>query len=140
MNAARQITQLFQRPAGLLDGMVESHPKLPRIRRHLGLRHTKLQRKRDKPLLGAVVQVAFDLAAGLIGGGDDPRARRGKLGIQLGVVERDRELASDQLDGVEPLGGESPRISRFSSSNTARSMPRLRIGIASSEQQSASAK
>ena len=108
MNAPGQITQLFQRPAGLLDGMVESHPKLPRIRRHLGLRHAKLQRKRDKPLLGAVVQVALDVAAGLIGGGDHPRARRGKLGIQLGVVQRHRQLTSNQVHGVETVGGESP--------------------------------
>ena len=41
-----------------------------------------------------------DPAAGLIGGGNHTRAGRRKLGIQLGVVERDRELASDQLDGV----------------------------------------
>ena len=74
MNAPGQITQLFKRPAGLRHGMVKPHPKFPRIRRHLGLRHAKLQRKRDKPLLGAIMEVTFDLAAGLVGGGDHARA------------------------------------------------------------------
>ena len=71
-----------------------------------------------------------------------PRGRAGVttgtldlLGIQLGVVEGDGELAGDELDGVEPLGGErAARCSRFSSSSTARSVPRLRMGTASSEQ------
>ena len=71
MNAARQIAQLLKCAACLLDGAVESHPKLTRLRRHLRLCDPKLQRQRDQPLLGAVVQIAFDLAAGLIGGGND---------------------------------------------------------------------
>ena len=126
--------------ACLFDGMAKPHPKLAGARRRLRLRDTKLQRPASKPLLGAVMQVALDLAAGLIAGRDEPRARRRKLGIQLSVVERDRQLASDQLDSVSLSAVKAPRISRFSSSNSARSMPRLRIGIASSEQQSASAK
>ena len=108
VNAARQIAQLLKCAACLLDGAVQSHPKLARVRRHLRLCHPKLQRQRHKPLLGTVVQVTFDLAAGLVGGGHDPCARRGKLGIQLCVVERDGELTGDQLDGVETLGGERP--------------------------------
>ena len=47
------------------------------------------------------------LAAGVVGGGHDTRARRGKLGVQLGVVERDGQLAGDQVDSRQPLGGES---------------------------------
>ena len=39
----------------------------------------QLQRQRDQPLLGAVVQVPFDAAAGLVGGGHDPRPRGGQL-------------------------------------------------------------
>ena len=57
-------------------------------------------------MLGAVVQVALDAAAGLVGGGDDPRPGRGELGVELGVVEGDGELAGDELDRVEPFGGE----------------------------------
>ena len=74
MNAARQIAQLLKRAASLLDGAVQSHPQLARLRRHLRLRHPKLQRQRHQPLLGTVVQVAFDAPAGLIGGCHDPRA------------------------------------------------------------------
>jgi len=33
-----------------------------------------LQPQRDQPLLGAVVQVAFDTAAGVVGGRDDAHA------------------------------------------------------------------
>jgi hypothetical protein len=44
------------------------------------------QRHRDEPLLGAVVQVAADLAASLVLGGDDPRALRLQLPA-LGHVE-----------------------------------------------------
>ena len=60
----------------------------------------------DQPLLGAVVQVAFDAAAGGVGGGDDPGAGGGELGVELGVVQGDGELAGDERDRVEPLGGE----------------------------------
>jgi hypothetical protein len=39
-------------------------------------------------LLGAVVQVAFDAAAGGIGGGDDPGAGGGEGGLGFGVGDR----------------------------------------------------
>ena len=39
------------------------------------LRLPQLQRERDQPLLCAVVEVAFDLAPGLVGARDDARAR-----------------------------------------------------------------
>jgi hypothetical protein len=40
-------------------------------RRLLG--HPQLQSQRDQPLLGSVVQVTFQTAARVIGGGDDSR-------------------------------------------------------------------
>jgi hypothetical protein len=59
-----------------------------------------------QPLLSAVVEVALDAPAGLVGGGGDPGPRRGELRAQLGVVEGDRELRGDEVDRVQPVGGE----------------------------------
>ena len=42
----------------------------------------------DQALLGAVVQVAFDAAAGGIGGGHDPRPGGGQGGLGFGVGDR----------------------------------------------------
>ncbi len=44
--------------------------------------------RRDQALLGAVVQVALDAAAGGIGGGHDPRARGGQRRLGFGVGDR----------------------------------------------------
>jgi hypothetical protein len=55
---------------------------------------------------GSVVQVALDALPGVVGGGDDPRPRGGELGVELRVVQRDRQLAGDEPDGVEPFAGE----------------------------------
>ena len=59
------------------------------------LRCPELERERGKPLLGAVVQVAFDSLSLLVRGRHDPDARfldlfelRSSLGLQLGVLER----------------------------------------------------
>jgi hypothetical protein len=52
------------------------------------------------------VQVAFDATAGLVGGGDDAGAGGGEFGVELGVVQGDRELAGDEGDRVEAVGGE----------------------------------
>ena len=78
----------------------------PDSRRHRRLRRAQPQGERDQSLLGAVVQVALDAAPGVVGGGHDPRPRGGELGIELGVVQGDGELAGDERDGVEPVGGE----------------------------------
>jgi hypothetical protein len=42
------------------------------------------ERGEDEALLGAVVQVALEAAAGLVGGGDDPRAR----GVEVATARR----------------------------------------------------
>ena len=93
-------------PVASLDQRVQLRRQLAGLGWYRRLRRAQPQRQRDQPLLGAVVQVAFDPAAGVVGGGHDPRPRGGELGIQLGVVEGDGELAGDELDGVEPFGGE----------------------------------
>ena len=75
MDAARQIAQFLQARSRACSTAWPSRIRSsPVLRRHLRLRHTKLQRQRHQPLLSAVMQVSLDLAAGLIGGGNDPRA------------------------------------------------------------------
>jgi len=41
---------------------------------HACFRRPELKGQRDQPLLGPVVELALDAAAGLVGRGDDPRA------------------------------------------------------------------
>jgi hypothetical protein len=103
MKAAGVLAQLVQRADRLGDGTVELRPVL---RRHRRLRRAQPEAKGQEPLLGAVVQVPLHPPAGLVGGGDDPRAGGGEFGVQLGVVEGDGELGGDELDRVEPFGGE----------------------------------
>ena len=106
MDAAGQFAQLVQRAGRLADQRVQLLGQLVDLGWYRRLRQAQPQGQRDQPLLGAVVQIPLDAAAGLVGGGDDPRTRRGELGIQLGVFQGDGELAGDELDGVEPFGGE----------------------------------
>ena len=68
-----------------------SASELAELGRHRGLRRAQLQRQRDQPLLGAVVQVPLDPPARLVGGGDDPRPRGGHLGLCPGVRDRGRD-------------------------------------------------
>ena len=42
------------------------------VSRDQGLKASQTERDRDQSLLGPVVEVAFDPATGLVGGGDDP--------------------------------------------------------------------
>ena len=106
VDAAGQLAQLVQRAGRLADQRVQLRRQLVGLGRHRRLRRAQAQGEGDQPLLGAVVQVALDAAPGVVGGGDDPRPRRGELGVELGVVQGDGELAGDERDGVEPVGGE----------------------------------
>ena len=63
--------------------------------RNLRLRVAQPQRQSDQALLGAVVQVALDPLAHLVGGGDDPGARGGHFGPCLGVGDRGRHQLSE---------------------------------------------
>ena len=74
MYAARKIAQRIECAGCLACGAVELHPQLTGLGRHLFVDHAKLHHQRHELLLRAIVQVAFDPAAGLVGGGDDPRA------------------------------------------------------------------
>jgi hypothetical protein len=58
----------------------------PLGQRRLGV--TQLQRERDKTLLYAIVQIAFDLAAGVVGGGHDTGAGCAELRAAVGICDR----------------------------------------------------
>jgi hypothetical protein len=60
---------------------------------NIGLRGARRQCERDQSLLGTVVQIALDPAAGLVRRGDDPPARGGQLRPALRI----RDRGSDQL-------------------------------------------
>ena len=53
--------------------------QLGQLGRHRRLGGAQIQHQRHQPLLGTVVQVAFDPPAGLVAGGHDPRPRGGQL-------------------------------------------------------------
>ncbi|GAB3849662.1 hypothetical protein [Dactylosporangium cerinum] len=42
-------------------------------------------------MLGAIMQIALEPAAGVVSGGDDPGARRGQLRPAVGVGDRGRD-------------------------------------------------
>ena len=95
MDAARELAQLRERDrellADLVDGAREPAVRQPR------LEHPQVEREADELLLGAVVQVALDPPARVVGGLDDPQPRdpqllhpRAQLGLQALVVDRQR--------------------------------------------------
>ena len=95
MDAARELAQLGERHrellADLVDGAREPAVAEPR------LEHPQVQRERDELLLGAVVEVALDPPARVVGGLDDPQPRHpqllhagAQLGLQALVVDRQR--------------------------------------------------
>ena len=88
MDAARDLAQLVQRAGRSGGSAVEFRAQLPELGRHRGPRRAQLQRQRNQPLLGAIVQVPLDLPARLVGGGHDPRPRGGHLGLCPGVGDR----------------------------------------------------
>src|SRR6476646_12277311 len=72
MQPARQLAQLAERRVQVLDAASERcrGGRLGRSRDE-----PQRQRKGDKTLLGAIVEIALDPAASVIGGLDDARAR-----------------------------------------------------------------
>ena len=96
MDAARELAQLRERDGELVAELVDGGGRL-RVVAQPRAQQPQVERERDELLLGAVVQVALDLAAGVVGGLDDPPARvaqllqpRAQVGLQALVVERQR--------------------------------------------------
>ena len=75
MDAAREVAQLLQREVGLLPRLADQlHRGRVAVRGAL-LGHAQVQRERHEPLLCAVVEVALDAPALVVGRRDDARAR-----------------------------------------------------------------
>jgi hypothetical protein len=85
------------------------------------LRLLQLQDERDQPLLGAVVQIALDPAAGGIADGHDPRPGRGQLGLGLRVGDRGRGQLGEA--GQPRLGSSWAGRRSSCSTSQARSGP-----------------
>ncbi len=101
MQAVGDLAQLVQdavQPGGYFVQLVHV---LPCSRRCGCLRGAQVKGEGDQALLGAVVQVALDAAARLVGGGHDPRPGGGQGGLGLGVGEGGR----GQLAEVTWIGG-----------------------------------
>ena len=105
VDAARQLAQLLQRVRELVARRGRELLGLLGVAPDVGADHPQLQRQRDEPLLGPVVQVALEPAALGVAGGDDPLARRLHLGqpsLGLGqqplVLQRHRRRGTDRLD------------------------------------------
>ena len=108
MDAARQLAQLGERGGELVGDRVDGlGGRLVAV--ELGLQQPQVQRQRDELLLGAVVEVALDPPAGVVGGLDDAHARDPQLlhaGAQVGlqplVVDRQRGAGGGGVDELGP--------------------------------------
>ena len=96
VQAAGHGAQLLERGRDLAPRPLELSRRLGVVRQ-VPLEHAQLERERDEPLLGAVVEVALEPLALLLAGLDHARARalellqlRLLLGLQAAVLERDR--------------------------------------------------
>src|SRR4051794_20414811 len=101
MDAAGEFAQLVDRSCGFGGEVVQLGYKLAGVVRRQCLCSASTEGKGDQLLLDAIVQVAFDTAAGLVGGGDDAGPGGRELRVQLGVVQGDGQLAGDEPNGVE---------------------------------------
>jgi hypothetical protein len=74
VDAPRDLLQILDRTGQTAGSMGDLPLERRKLGRHRGLLGAQLERQRDEPLLGAVVQVTLDPATGLVAGGDDSRA------------------------------------------------------------------
>ena len=88
MQAAGDLAQFLQHVVQPGDHSVELLRQLAGPGRRGRLCGAQVQGEGDQALLGAVVQVALDTAAGRIGGGHDPCPRGCQRGLGLGVGDR----------------------------------------------------
>ncbi len=88
MDAARQLAQVVERLREALPDVRQLFGELVVVGRGHRLRARELERQRHQALLDAVVEVALEAPARLVGGGDQPGARGHQLGAGLGVRDR----------------------------------------------------
>jgi hypothetical protein len=107
VDAARKLAQLLERARELTARLLQRAPCVG-IVAEPPLEHPEVERERDQPLLGAVVQVALEPAPLALGGLEDARARAAQLvelGVQLRVQARPLQReAGRRADGVEERG------------------------------------
>jgi hypothetical protein len=100
VDPARELLQLRHRVGqSRRDARQLSSQVIP-VGGNIGLRGARRQSERDQPLLGTVVQVALDPAAGLVRRGDDPPARGGQLRPALRIRDRGREQLGELLQAA----------------------------------------
>jgi hypothetical protein len=68
------------------------------VRSECPLRELERDHGVDQPLLGAVVEIADDAAAGRIGFGDEARARGGELSAAVGICDRGRHELGERAE------------------------------------------
>ena len=105
VDAARELAQLLERVGELVARGRRELLRLGGVAPDVGAEHPQLERERDEPLLGAVVQVALEPAALGVAGRDDALARRlhlGEPGLRLRqealVLEGHRRRGAHRLD------------------------------------------
>ena len=114
MDAAGELAELGERGLRLGRGLVEAQ-----LRRRIEVvaearaRQAKGQSQGDEPLLGAVVEVAFDPLSLGVPGGDDPRPRRldlVELGLDLGLESG--VVGGERLETLRPTRASAPAPGR----------------------------
>src|SRR5690242_688029 len=97
MDAPRKLAELLERGLQLAPRGLQQPRRRGRLRVDLALREAELERQRDEPLLGAVVEVALEPATLADRHLHEPRARglqlldpRAELGLQALVLELQR--------------------------------------------------
>ena len=105
VDAARDVAQLLQRRVQLLAGAGRAAAASRASVGQLAGDDAQDDRERDEPLLGAVVEVALELAAGGVAGLDDAGARGPQVAqagaqvrLQALVLERDPGRGGDRAD------------------------------------------
>jgi hypothetical protein len=88
MNTAGQVAQLAKAAFELLSRSGEYRPGRLRVTVEQSVQQAQLERRGHEPLLRAVVEIALDLAACLVGGLNEPCARRRQLVPRFRVLDR----------------------------------------------------
>ena len=108
MDAARELAQILHRLRQLVRGRRQQRAGVLRRLLELGERQSQRDGHRDESLLGAVVEVALELLAGIVGGAHDPRPRGPHLLVRLLVRDRLRGQVGEAPQS--DLGADGERL------------------------------
>ncbi len=106
VNPAGDLSHLLGRADQTIDDV--RHLLLQRVQFgwHRCLRRAQRESQRDQPLLGAVVQIAFETPPRKVARGHDPGARRVELRVGLCVGNRGRDQIGEVPDPRLGVGGQ----------------------------------